>query len=185
MSLPERNSSEKLDSIIDEFAVAARKYDVVHIQHEHGLFIGDGDESDAVERFGSLLKILHKNNVKTMVTFHSDPVFYTPEVKFNAHGMLTWALSRMWRTQVARWFQPKYDMTAIVHTERTKQEFVDSTFHADNIQVVPHGVVERESKFRLIDPTKRVNMSIFGFISSYKGYNVAPVSYTHLRAHET
>ena len=173
VSLPDKSAPGKLDSSIDEFVSKATKYDVVHIQHEHGLFMGDGDESDAVERFGMLLKKLYTNKVKTIVTFHSDPVFYTPGIKFNAHGMLKWALSRMWRTQVAKWFQPKYNMTAIVHTDRTKQEFVNSTFHADNIQVVPHGVLERDTFFRPIDPKKRVNLSIFGFISSYKGYNVA------------
>ena len=151
----------------------AEKYDVVHIQHEHGLFIGDGDESDAVCRLGDLLKLLSKAKIKTCVTFHSDPVFYDESISFNHVSMMRYLLSRVWRAEVAKWFQPKHDMTAIVHTDRTKQEFIDSTFHSDNIQVVPHGVVERESKFRPIDPTKRVNMSIFGFISSYKGYNVA------------
>ena len=79
----------------------------------------------------------------------------------------------MWRAQVANWFQPKYDMTAIVHTDRTKQEFADSTFHINNICVIPHGVINRGIAHKPIDLSGDINLSIFGFISSYKGYNVA------------
>lgn len=171
--LPDKSNPEILDDSLQLFIKKAVTYDAVHIQHEHGLFIGSGDESDAIERFGELLKQLNKLNVKTFVTFHSDPVFYTSKIKWTAIDMMRSCLSRMWKKQVAVWFQPKHKTTAIVHTERTRTEFIKSTLHKNNVVVIPHGVLQRKLKPKPIDPNKTINMSIFGFISEYKGYHVA------------
>ena len=172
-SLPERVNHQLLDTSITSFINRAVEYDVVHIQHEHGLFTGDGDESDAIERLGDMLKQLSKTNKPVFVTFHSDPVFYTDKKVWSGEGMLRSLLSGMWRKQVSRWFQPKYNVHAIVHTNRTKQEFVQSQFSKHNTHVIPHGVINRDITHKPIDLNGDVNLSIFGFISSYKGYNVA------------
>jgi glycosyltransferase involved in cell wall biosynthesis len=171
--LPVGPHSRLLDSSISQFVRKARRYDVVHIQHEHGLFVGDGDESDAIERFGNLLSQLSIIDIPVYVTFHSDPVFYTDTGGFSVMTIMKKCLSRMWRKKVAKWFQPKYNITAIVHTDRTRKEFIQSTFHEGSVVVVPHGVIDRDIEFRPVNPRTKVQLSIFGFISSYKGYHVA------------
>ena len=178
--LPDKSEPELLDDSLQLFIKKAVAYDAVHIQHEHGLFVGDGDVSDAIERFGELLKQLNKLDVKTYVTFHSDPVFYNPKIEWNVLGLMRSCLSRMWKKQVAVWFQPTHKTIAIVHTERTRKEFIKSTLNKNNVIVIPHGVLHRKLKPNAIDPSKTINMSIFGFISEYKGYNVALNALQHL-----
>lgn len=175
--LPEKDdvivNQVDLDKELKKFTQLVKDYDVVHIQHEHGLFIGAGDETDAVSRFGTLLKVLVKENKRVFVTFHSDPVFWESRWRFDTDILLKKLLSRVWEGEVSKWFQPRYDVTAVVHTKRTKQEFLDSGFHKDSVEVVPHGVVSREVKFTPVKPDLEINLSIFGFISDYKGYGVA------------
>lgn len=175
--LPEKDAiAEKqidLDKELTKLTHLVKDFDIVHIQHEHGLFIGNGDETDAVSRFGNLLKVLIKENKRVFVTFHSDPVFWESRWRFDTELLLKKLLSRVWKGEVSKWFQPRYNVTAIVHTKRTKQEFLDSGFHEDSVEVVPHGVVSREVKFSPIKPDVEINLSIFGFISDYKGYDVA------------
>lgn len=178
--LPDKSEPELLDVSLRLFIEKAVSYDAVHIQHEHGLFVGAGDVSDAIERFGVLLEQLCKLDVRTYVTFHSDPVFYNSKIEWSVLGLMRSCLSRMWRKQVARWFQPKHKTTAIVHTERTRREFIKSTFNKTNVIVIPHGVLCRKLKPNTIDPNKTINMSIFGFISDYKGYHVALNALQHL-----
>jgi glycosyltransferase involved in cell wall biosynthesis len=177
VSLPSKDqvkSGKSLEHAIDDFVERAKSYDVVHIQHEHGLFYGTGDEFDAMKNFGKLLSELAKIKTQTFVTFHSDPVFYTGfKLSVSPLHIVNFCASKLWRSNVAKWFQPKHNITAIVHTERTKKEFLKSTFHKDNITVIPHGVIDRSIEFVPIDHRSEVNLSIFGFISSYKGYHVA------------
>lgn len=166
-------SAYNLDCSISQFISKCKGYDAVHIQHEHGLFYGDGDVSDAIERFGNVLNQLISMKIPVYVTFHSDPVFYTESIGLGITTIMKRCLSRMWRKNVSKWFQPEYNITAIVHTERTRQEFIKSTFHGDNVVIIPHGVIDRAIEFKPTDPRSEVNLSIFGFISSYKGYHVA------------
>lgn len=180
VTLPDKSEPELLDDSLRLFIEKAVAYDAVHIQHEHGLFIGDGDVSDAIERLGELLKQLNKLDMRTYVTFHSDPVFYNSEIEWTVPGAMRSCLSRMWRKQVAIWFQPEHKTIAIVHTERTRKEFIKSTLNKNNVIVIPHGVLHRKLKTSTIDPNQTINMSIFGFISNYKGYHVALNALQHL-----
>lgn len=61
--LPENERKLHLLQIAEE----AKAYDVVHIQHEFGLFFGLGIG------FGELVKVLKKENIKIVVTIHTAP----------------------------------------------------------------------------------------------------------------
>ena len=168
-------NSTDLQNNIDTFITKACEYDVVHVQYEPELFTStQDDESDAITRFSKLLEKLHDQQTPVVVTFHSGPVFYTSKIRFNIDDMLRWLLSRLWRNEIACWFQPEYNITAIVHTEQTKTEFVESTFNEQNVHVIPHGVSKFTRKpFSAISTNEIVNLGVFGFISEHKGYENA------------
>lgn len=184
--LPERKDlvdfdDDDITEILDRFVDKAirYRYDAVHIQHEYGLFMGGGEMADSIIRFGYLLKRLNKAKVRTIVTFHTGPeIFYEAAdmwrtIKRDWGFIVDRLLTRIWNREVVPWFQPRYDCSAIVHVNNTRKHMLHAGIHPDNVTVVPHGVIDRRLEFTPIDPAGVVNLSIFGFISSYKGYHTA------------
>ena len=196
--LPERkdllhHTDEQFTVLLDQFINKAirLKYDAVHIQHEYGLFMGGDEMSDSIIRFGYLLRKLNEVKLKTVVTFHTGPeIFYEDSnmwrfVKRDWSFIVDRLLTRIWNREVVPWFQPEHDCTAIVHVDITRTNMINSGLHPDQVIVIPHGVLNRRLEFKPIDKRDTINMSIFGFISSYKGYHTAiqalqllPVNYT-------
>ena len=184
--LPNRADMINLDhhdirDIFDKFVKECKKYDVIHIQHEHGLFYGNGDEADGISNFGRVLRQLVSMDKEVFVTFHSEPVFFRTwlDVIKRRDGfgptVLMKLLSRLWKKKVAKWFTKKHcNINAIVHNDNSKQEFIKTGFEESNVHVIPHGVISRKTTFRKIDPDKDIiNLTIFGFISGYKGYHTS------------
>ena len=151
-----------------------------------------GDEmSESIIRFGYLLRKLNEAKIKTVVTFHTGPeIFYEDSdmwrvIKRDWEFIIDRMLSRIWNREVVPWFQPEHDCTAIVHVDVTRTNMINAGLHPDQVTVIPHGVLDRQLEFKPIDINETVNMSIFRFISSYKGYHTAiralqllPMNYT-------
>ena len=164
-----RLTSEEVLSFFEEFVAYARLFDVIHIQNEYGLFVGPGETSFGLRVFKKILLGLKEFNKKVFVTFHSEPVF------LKALGLLNFEnkkCARIWK-KIGRLFTKENNLTAICHTEVSKNKFVRSGFK--NSVVITHGVMERKFDKRksLTGKTDAVVLSLFGYIGDYKGHEFA------------
>ena len=71
--LPNRNEmasycTTQIGALFTDFVNMCDDFDVIHIQHEHGLFYGIGDESDAVSQFGKIIQSLVKKQKKVLAS---------------------------------------------------------------------------------------------------------------------
>lgn len=143
-------------------------YDVIHIQNEFGLFAGPSNMAFALKVFYEILKGLKKNNKKVLVTFHSEPIF------MKALGWLNFeerACARFWK-KISKLFSYKNGFVAIVHNRTSAGTFLSSGFQ--NVEIVVHGVVERHvPNFTDLENSNTINISLFGFLSDYKGHEFA------------
>ena len=137
--------------------IIKNKMDVVHFQHEFGLF----QDNDS---FCEMLKTLHEKGIKIVITFHT--IFSD---KFHAQNN---TLRRLFR----------YIDLVIVHQDGAK-EMLD----IENVVVIPHGSVEVKAKSRKesrkylnISEDKFVCMFL-GFISPNKGQVEASVAAMNLK----
>ena len=161
--LSERSILEWADLTAD----FASSYDVIHIQNEFGLFCGDKPISFGMKVFYRLLKRLKQANKNVCVTFHSEPVFLKALGLFNFEEK---ACAKAWK-KLSKFFKGPEGFTAIVHTSFSQQIFQATGF--DNTEVITHGVIETNPPKKIIQLPRIVNLSIFGYISDYKGHEFA------------
>lgn len=188
----EYSSLDEIKSYFAKFCHIAKDFDVIHIQHEHGFFHGSYPFDKAIDIFHEILVSLKKQNKKVIVTFHTDPIFIQPISKIFKEGQRQFAKNISntiqtikWRTKIAPMFSSnKNTFIAIVHTKKSRLNLINSGFHPQSIQIIKHGICPRSSESYLqlsknecksrigIHDNKKL-ISMFGFISKYKGYEVA------------
>lgn len=178
-----------------DFCEVANNYNLVHIQHEHSFFHGSHSFSKSIEIFSDILSRLKERNV--VVTFHTEPIFYhSPRVIFEnllrnkKQGVSEAIQSLEWRVKIAPYFHGKNgSCKAILHTKRSRLKFISSGFNSNAISINRIGFDKRAIATELCHSERDYNsvvkhkdlgfpedcrlLSIFGFISSYKGYAVA------------
>ena len=162
-------SEKEIFSFFGEFLNSAKDYDVIHIQNEYGLFCGPSDISFGLRVYHKILLGLKKLNKKCITTFHSEPVF------LKALGLLNFEnkkCARLWR-KICKLFSVENDIWGICHTSTSQNKFLRSGMK--NIHVITHGVIDRKIDHRRSIRRKdgSVILSLFGFISPYKGHNMA------------
>jgi len=151
----------------DELIVKCKDYDIIHLQNEFGLFAGDNLLSFGLKVFYRILCGLKKSNKKVAVTFHSEPVFLL------SLGLLNFEekkCAKLW-AKIGKLFIKKNNFLSIVHTDASYKIFRRSGFK--NCKVVVHGVIERDVKHNEIHPDRTITLSLFGYISEYKGHEFA------------
>ncbi|MGH7244134.1 MAG: glycosyltransferase [Phycisphaerales bacterium] len=185
----DRNSQE-LFELMDEFVDRAKQFDIVHVQHEFGLFMGKGLFHESFPVLGRALDGLRAANIPVVITFHTEPLQNLPYPPFairRSYVILAsrvYRMRRLWKESVANMFRRGSTGTCgIVHSGVTKADLVRSGFGKDRVRVIPHAIVERPShqwsdrkaeakqKMRLA-PDAKV-LSIFGFVARYKGAHFA------------
>jgi glycosyltransferase involved in cell wall biosynthesis len=172
--------------LADRFLERAAGFDIVHIQHEFGLFAGAGSMAGSMRILKRILRGLRSLRKPVAVTFHTEPNGACwPVVRSlkpaaalrSAGGLLQ---RRRWKWLVSRRFSARAKGTmAIVHTKYSRLALVKSGFHSSRISVIPHAIIERsdhpwldrkvEAKRLLGFPEDAVVLSMFGFIAKYKG----------------
>jgi len=165
---------------LDQIVNQAQTADLIHIQHEHGLFGNAVSNRFAVKRYGSLLKEFQRLKKPVVTTFHTD-VCTQPRsgMKKKFHRM---RLTRRWRKYVTRYFgatSGKYH--AIVHAKDTRHSMVKHGFPEGATHVLPHACLpprnlslnQADAKQELNLPPNAKLMSIFGFVARYKGHDLA------------
>lgn len=187
-------SLEEINQHFDAFCDKAEGFEIVHIQHEHGFFCGPHPFRNSVFIFGKILERLRKSRVKhIIVTFHTEPFFLerghlqglplkaaiTERAKLNYYRWI-------WERQVARHFKSKRSdrFQAIIHSKRSRLKMLDAGFASERISIIPLGFptkrrtqvspeAQLQAKRDLGIPEEVTVLSLFGFISAYKGPDIA------------
>jgi glycosyltransferase involved in cell wall biosynthesis len=160
-------------------------YDVIHIQHEFSFFAGAYGLNGSITNFHIFLKEILKLNKKVFVTFHSEPSFLQESLP----GLIGFGKKIIrklqWKYYISDLFISKNRINAIVHTKKTRRIFLDSGFEKNSVHIIKQGVTfsnsiqninEQEKKAlkkQMGFPDDAVILSMFGFISTYKGYTTA------------
>ncbi|MEO0988370.1 MAG: glycosyltransferase [Cyanobacteria bacterium J06639_14] len=197
-------SLEEMEAHFTFFCDQAQGFDVVHIQHEHGFFCGPHPFHNAIPFFGRILSRLEKNRgQRIIVTFHTEPVLADPNyirglplkdklLERTKAAYLTWK----WHRHIGRHFQKKsrQQFQGIVHSKQSRLKMLESGFAPERLSVIEHGFPVRkrlqhsteaqtDAKRALGIPEHAAVMSIFGFVSTYKGYDVAIRALARLPEH--
>ena len=165
--------AEWQQSILDK----ANGVDLVHVQHEHGLFGYALGSRFATKRFGALVKALRERGTALVTTFHTD-ICTTRRSGFRSK-LDAFRRRRLWTKHVARHFgnQPG-QARAIVHSSGTRKSFVKHGFPIDSVTVLHHACLAPRNitmdpvaaKISLGMPAGTKLLAIFGFVGRYKGY---------------
>jgi glycosyltransferase involved in cell wall biosynthesis len=177
-----------IQSMLDEDVTAltrdirrqAETCDLVHVQHEFGFF--GSNYLRSLRNFGRLLAALRRSGRPVVVTFHTEPNFPLA-LPTSKQAVKESILNRLWWWYVARQFRGRKGCHGLVHTAKGRQILVRSGFGKRNAWTIPMGHElrtlcldaehKRQAKLRLGIGPKSVLLSIFGFISSYKGHRIA------------
>jgi glycosyltransferase involved in cell wall biosynthesis len=192
---------EEIRGDLAAFADEARNHDLVHVQHEYSFFNDISCRMQtSIENFAFLLKRLRAAGKPVLVTFHSepDPALTIGDVFFAEKGVRAhlrrYLAARSWRRKVAPFFHGgDCSFGALVLSRVTRVSLAHSGFVDSCIDVVPHGCAPRdESKVRLEGrlakerlgyPADCILLSQFGFITPYKGHEVALDALKRLPGH--
>ncbi|PZO19640.1 MAG: hypothetical protein DCF25_08140 [Leptolyngbya foveolarum] len=88
-----------------------------------------------------------------------------------------------WNINISKFFKKDSLFTAISHSKKSRLQLVKSGFDVGAIKILVHAFPERDTDFQEEDicsikkeiglPRESIVLSIFGFVSKYKGYEVA------------
>lgn len=182
----------------DLLATKARAADLIHIQHEYSFF-GRSSWELCNHLFTECLKRLIATGKPIVITFHSDALpFGVTEVIPPALGLkarikraikqrILAAYDRLQRRKPPETFAHVINkhlnqIRCVVHTRRTRTRYIDLGIAAQAISVVPMGFKPRssilqtsqaEARRQLGLPQDITLLSLFGFVSKYKGPLVA------------
>lgn len=160
-------------------------YDVIHIQHEFSFFAGAYDLDTSITIFSYFLSKLTKLNKLVFVTFHSEPSFFEESSQGSIVKLIKKKLSESkWNFLVSRLFNSNSNLNAIVHTKNSRRIFIDSGFKPNKIHILKQGIsatpilnISQEQKISIKQElgfaVDSIVLSMFGFISHYKGYITA------------
>lgn len=162
---------------------AARDADVVHVQHEFGLF--GLSPAESLRLTSLLLAGLRRLRKPVIVTFHSLPPSRSLATSRSRAG--SWReRARMllarggWLAFVARHFWGRGRLRAVVHSALARRLLGESGVPLARVDIIAHGVpprrsgVDRAEARRILgydDDT--ILLSQFGFVSAYKGVDSA------------
>lgn len=166
-----------------EFIAGMANHDGVIIQHEYGLYDGGYDTIASNETFGGVVAAARRSGKPTLVVFHSDPQplpYVKPLRRFGRAGRL----QRSWQ-RIVSIINTGTKIRAVVHGRQCRRDMVDSGLRAERIRVIDHPIpapfgAPRPDQPSLLGDDTPVMLTIFGFVSRYKGYETALRAMLHL-----
>lgn len=174
--------------LVSDIAAQARDYDLVHVQHEHGLFGHAVSYKAAARNYGAILRRLRAAGRPVATTFHTEPLGAGPATgRVSARNVLPdalrgWGRRAAWRRHVARSFGPAAaGAAAIAHEPGARRSLIRRGIPAAAVHVIPHGCLPQRdlrldsltAKQRLGLPAASVLLTTFGFVGTYKGQDLA------------
>ena len=204
-------TTAELRNELDRARQLAASFDLIHIQHEFGIFAGSGGLFESIWNFAYVLSGLRAANRPAVVTFHGEPAFRSlvpagetagtgglGAIQSLVHKFRTrrvvGKLDRLWRRQVAPFFDGRpRSFRGLVHTPRTRLALVNSGPAPQCVSVMPmghnlrdaavYGADRVQAKARLGLPPDSVLLTIFGFVTAYKGHLLAVQALQKLPPH--
>lgn len=165
-----------------EFTKRIADFDLIHFQHEHGLYGASIGMNYAAKQFGQLLTICRNMKKPVITTFHTEVSPGSKRTPKWMQGFKDFLRHWKWRSRVAHHFgsQPG-KARAIVHSSITRYAFAKAGLPIDSIHVLPHACLpKRELTLSRADAKKRLGLpvdctllTLFGFVGSYKGHDLA------------
>jgi glycosyltransferase involved in cell wall biosynthesis len=170
--------------LLADIAAESRGYDLVHVQHEHGLFGHAVSYKAAARNYGTMLRLIRTTGRPVVTTFHTGPLgSLPPGSRLSVAGAVkAWGRRRAWRRHVSRNFGPRSaGPVAIAHTLVTRRALIRRGIPAASVHVIPHGCLPHRdlridalsAKGRLGLPASSVLLTMFGFVGGYKGHDIA------------
>ncbi|MGC4006331.1 MAG: hypothetical protein QM811_25700 [Pirellulales bacterium] len=171
------------ERVVQEIADKARDFDLVHFQHEHGLFGQARGSVYALKRFGEILSKLREQKKQTLTTFHTEPIHNSHNKKNRWYRKpAEWLRNKQWQKLVCRHFNDRPGGAhAIVHSTLTKYRFLCAGLPYDTLHVMPHACLPQRQAVMSMEEAKQqlgltadtCLMTIFGFLGAYKGHDLA------------
>ena len=173
-----------VDQLNSDILAAAADADVVHVQHEHGLFGIANGSGYAAKQYGRILRGLRGLGKPVVTTFHTELISPSPAQRMHKlNGFIRdWMRHRKWRARVAHQFGVRRgEARAIVHSARTRYAFARAGLPIDSIHFMPHACLPQrqfkidryKAKSLLKIPGHCKLLTIFGFVGRYKGHDLA------------
>jgi glycosyltransferase involved in cell wall biosynthesis len=171
-------SRKELAAEFDALGERLASYDIVHIQHEFGFFMGEYGMYESLDNFRRVLRAAVAARRHIVVTFHTLPPLRGLRQGMASAGQEA-VLRALWRGRVVRELQ-KGNVQAISHTRFLRRSLIDTGIPARLIRVVPHGspppVEEADAQTAKAalgySKSDRI-LIIVGFVSNYKGHRYA------------
>jgi glycosyltransferase involved in cell wall biosynthesis len=182
----------------EDIARQARGYDLIHVQHEHGLFGHGGGYKKSCKNFGGILQKLQSEGIPVVTTFHTDPLgdhrWKFRKISLAQIGENFKNIQRQvaWRRRISRCFGPlPQQAKAIVHTASSRKAMIRQGMAAPAVHVIEHGCLVPRDDHADIPTAKRAVglaptdtlLTMFGFVSPYKGHDLAIQALERLPEH--
>jgi glycosyltransferase involved in cell wall biosynthesis len=171
-----------VEKLVSNLAKKAREFDLVHIQHEHGLFGASLGMSYSTAQYGRVLNALRAVNTPVVTTFHTEVAPVNHRRTKLRDCFRDWFRHHKWRARIAKHFGVRVGMNrAIVHSSQTRLAFAQAGLPVNAIHVIRHAclpkkeyTVERnDARKRLGYSAHEVWLTMFGFVGAYKGHDLA------------
>jgi len=179
----------ELHSEFSRLAAQAAGHDVVHVQHEYGFFAGAYGWGVSLRVFHRFLDALRRHTPHVVVTMHTEPVFLEEAVTSPRDRLRQIGRRRLWWS-LTRSINAHRGVRVVVHSRTTRRRLVDLGLDAGRVSIIPQGIPQpwqaveatarREARAGLGLDDDAVVLGLFGFMSRYKGYNVATDALRHL-----
>ena len=167
----QRLARVEIKSYFDPFIEQAANYDAIVLQHEYGLYDAGYSIKEAIKVFSSIVRSVSALNKPTLVFFHSDPPTFERQL-----AKLLSSRRRAWELMV-HVFRRHPNMHIFVHGPDTRRRYIDRGLPKDRVidvihpfPVRPNGLAPWQPKDAQRDD---ITLTIFGFVSEYKGYDTA------------
>lgn len=170
--------------LLADVARQSRRYDLVHFQHEHGLYGHAVSYKAAARHYGTMLRLVQDAGRPVVTTFHTEPLgAASTSDRFSLNDAVrNWGRRLAWRRHVSRRFMgPAPGTVAVTHTPTTRRSLIRRGIPAEAVHIIPHGCLPQRdlrldslsAKERLGLPGSAVLLTMFGFLGGYKGHDVA------------
>lgn len=165
-ALPQNQSVSKED--VKRISNQAKDYDAVVVQHEWSFF-----ERSLIKHYNRLsffLKCLRKNNTSTALIMHTK----FRNVGTRRRSLIFWA-EKIFKYPLVREINKSSNLKIFVHGENHVHNLISQGICPDKVVSIafPHQPQNVTPKIRDTSNSEDISLLMFGFISAYKGYEIA------------
>lgn len=155
-------SEKEMETFISRFIEKAGGFDAVIVQHEHAILHGRHPHKVGQCMLSILLDGIAVIKKPSLIIFHSKPIPVSPKRilsrKRIVEALIKWRINRNPRLLVA------------VHGREGKGKFIDYGLKERKVWEIEHPFPDADPLPMDTENREIVTLTIFGFVSEYKGY---------------